>query len=101
MEKERERKSDKVSRSQVASLLSRKSACLQLEAVLCGWSRPRAVTEQPANDDRGVQQGAPESPLEFVVVTDDIFGGSETSGQAHGRMWTFFFLGRTVDILLS
>ena len=97
---------------QVASLWSRKKNCLQLVVVLCSWWRAcslesrfgHAVTEQPVIVDRGCRKGAPESPLVFVMVTDEIRGGLRQKWLTAGHGWKcddvdFLCLGYADDIL--
>ena len=80
---------DAMFRSHIASLLSRKDVCWQFVAALCSWWKAislevrvgHAVTEQPIIVDRGVLQGAPESPFVFVMVIDEILGGLCRSGE--------------------
>ena len=55
--------------------------------------------------DRGVPQGAPESPLVFVTVADEILGGLRPSWERRNFAWTcdavsLSCLGYANDVLL-
>ena len=61
--------------------------------------------DRPVQADRGVPQGVPESPLIFVLVTDEIMGPLQSRRRGEGRGWTcdelhLSCLGYADDILL-
>ena len=78
---------DRISHDSIAEMLCRKNLCPQLVAVFCVWwccssleVRLRHVTsDHCVLVDRGGPQGAPESPLVFVMVADEILGGLRPS----------------------
>ena len=76
-----------------------------VETTAQGVRLVHAVTEQPSIVDRGVPQGAPESPLVLVMVTDEILGGLRKKWASAGHGWKcenvdLTCLGYPDDILL-
>ena len=85
---------DRVSHISVLACLRRKGVSTQLLAVLAQmWERSTVrgklatVTAQPVRLDRGVPQGAPESPFIFTCVVDDILGSLLEKWRARGLGW--------------
>ena len=78
---------DRVSHDSIAEMPWRKNLCPQLVAVLCSWwccssqevRLGHVTSDRCISVDRGVPQGAPESPLVFVIVADEILGGLRPS----------------------
>ena len=104
---------DKVKHSAIAELLHKKGVSDQLVAILCRWWQHSTMevrlghvtADRPVQADRGVPQGAPESPLIFVLVTDEILGSLQSRWRDEGRGWTcdelhLSCLGYADDILL-
>ena len=102
---------DRISHDSIAEMLCRKNLCPQLVAVLCSWwccssleVRLGHVTSYRCiSVDRGVPQGAPESPLVFVTVADEILEGLRPSWERIA--WTcdavsLSCLGYADDVLL-
>ena len=86
---------DRISHDSIAEMLCSKNLCPQLVAVLCSWwccsslevRLGHVTSDRCISVDPGVPQGAPESPLVFVMVADEILGGSRAGrgGTSHGR----------------
>ena len=87
---------DSMSHDRIASMLRRKNLTVQQIAVLCSWwalsslevRLAHVVTDRRISVARGVPEGAPESPLVFVVVADEILGGLRPQWKAADRAWT-------------
>jgi hypothetical protein len=103
---------DRVSHVAVVRALRRKGVSIQLVAVLCQmWkqstvvARLGSVTSSEVTLDRGVPQGAPESPIIFTCVIDDILARLFVKWKAKGWGWAMdgFWLaalGYADDIIL-
>ena len=104
---------DRISHDSIAEMLCRKDFCPQLVAVLCSWwccssleVRLGLVTsDRCISVDRGVPQGAPESPLVFVMVANEVLGGLRPSWERRNFAWTcdavsLRCLGYADDVLL-
>ena len=86
---------DKVSHAAVAAALRRKGVPVQLIAVLCKmWSQSTVkvklghVSSDEIPQHRGVPQGAPESPLIFTCVVDDVLSTLLDSWSKRGLGWS-------------
>ena len=87
---------DRISHDSIAEMLCRKNLCPQLVAVLCSWwccsslevRLGHVTSDRCISVDRGVPQGAPESPLVFVMVADEILGGLRPSWERRNFAWT-------------
>ena len=87
---------DRISHDSNAEMLCRKNLCPQLVAVLCSWwccsslevRLGHVTSDRCISVDRGVPQRAPESPLVFVMVADEILGGLRPSWERRNLVWT-------------
>ena len=77
-------------------MLCRKNLSPQLVAVLCSWwccsskevRLGHVTSDRCISVDRGVQQGACESPLVFVMVADEILDGLRPSWERRNFAWS-------------
>ena len=103
---------DKISHAAVASALKRKGVPTQLIAVLCKMWLQSSVTAKLGHATskkiamhRGVPQGAPDSPLIFTCVMDEILSELQASWAARDLGWsmdTFWLpaVGYADDVIL-
>ena len=104
---------DHISHDSVAEILCRKNLCPQLVAVLCSWwccsslevRLGHVTSDRCISVDGRVPQGAPESPLVFVMVAHEILGGLRPSWERRNFAWTcdavsLSCLGYADDVLL-
>ena len=104
---------DRISHGSIAEMSRRENINPVFVAVLCIWwccSSPevrlgRVTSDRCISVDRGVPQGAPESPLVFVMVADEILGGPRPSWERRNFAWTcdavsLSCLGYTDDVFL-
>ena len=74
---------DRISHDSIGEMLRSKNLSLQHVAALCSWwcwsslevRLGHVISDRRISVDWGGPQGAPESPLVFVMVTDEILGG--------------------------
>jgi hypothetical protein len=86
---------DQISHASVVSALKRKGVPTQLIAVMCKMWLQSSVTAKLGHASsrkiamhRGVPQGAPDSPLIFTCVMDEILAGLQASWAARGLGWS-------------
>ena len=86
---------DRTSHDSIAEMLCRKNLCPQLVAVFClvvlqfsGTPFGHVTSDRCILVDSGRPQGAPESPLVFVMVADEILGGLRPSWERRNFAWT-------------
>ena len=103
---------DRIRHSEVLRCLRKKGVGTQLLAVLaqmwqqsCVCGRLGSVTSRPVLLDRGVPQGAPESPFIFTAVVDEILGEllEKWNGLGYGWVLDGFWLaalGYADDIII-
>ena len=104
---------DRISHDSIAEMLCRKILCPQLVAVLCSWwccsslevRSGHVTSDRCISVDWGLPQGAPESPLVFVMVADEILGGLRPSWERRNFARTcdavsLGYLGHADDVLL-